>query len=254
MFTACSAWLGMLISAGILIPLGRRFKWDRDVVIVVVVLAGLGNTAFLGMILVDLLLDHGRLPYAIIFDQLGSFIVLSIACPVALAIAEAGRQNADHSKVSISYWNIARRILVFPPFICLLAALVIPIEWLAKLINDPVDLIAITLLPMSMLVVGLQFRFHIEKTQITPVINALLIKMVLFPAIVFALGLALDIPIKIFEASVLQAAMPPMVTPTVFLITAGLAPRLAAALLSYGTLIAAATLPLIAMLLRNNLL
>jgi malate permease and related proteins len=75
----------------------------------------LGNTSFLGFPLCGALLGQSSIPLAAVYDQLGSFLLLSTVAPLALAKVSAGARPTPR--------QLAARVLLFPPFIALLLAL-----------------------------------------------------------------------------------------------------------------------------------
>lgn len=243
LFVVLSAWSAMAISTAVFIPLSRRMNWPREVTIVVVVLSGLGNTAFLGMALIKLLFDDSVLGFAVLYDQLGSFLVLSFACPLVLVLK-------GNSGERPSLLAIGKNVLTFPPFISLVVALTLPIAPVTEVLQAPLEWLGLSLLPLAILIVGLQFQLRVAPEYRFPIAASLMVKMFLVPVLVTLMGLSFGIPNQMFLAAVVQSAMPPMVTPAIFLISLNLAPRLTASILSLGTLISFVTIPAIAFLLN----
>ena len=243
LFAMSSAWVCMLISIAIFIPLGKVLNWERETILVCITLAGLGNTAFLGLALIEWLASDRVLAFAIIYDQLGSFIVLSLACPLILSLHKKTEER-------ISALSIAKSVVLFPPFLSLMIALTLPIEPITELLQTSLEWLGLSLLPIAMLVVGMQMSFKIKRSYLVPAAAALSYKMLAFPLLVFLFGAALSIESDILRASLLQSAMPPMVTPTIFLISLNLAPRFAAFMLGLGTILSFLTIPTIAFLLN----
>ena len=105
--TAAMAWLlfgcaWALFSCG-----GRLFRVDRETVGALIVVAGLGNTSFVGLPMIEAYFGKEYLGVGLIADQLGSFMVLS-----TLGIFVA----AYYSSGSVSPRQMARKVLMFPPF------------------------------------------------------------------------------------------------------------------------------------------
>ena len=242
-FVVISAWMSMALSCLIIVPLGRKLGWEREVIIVCVVLTGLGNTAFLGMAMIKLLFNDELLGFAVLYDQFGSFLLLSFLLPLVLALKGAA---GNHT----SLLTIGKNILFFPPFVSLIIALAVPISPITEFLKLPLEWLTLSLLPLSMLIVGMQFQLKIAKNHRVPIALSLTTKMLLIPALVAITGISFGIPKEIFQATVVQSAMPPMVTPAVFLISLNLLPRLAASILSLGTLLSFVTIPTIAFLLN----
>ena len=102
------AWAGAVL-------LGRLLHWSRERVGAVTLMAGLGNCTFIGYPMIEAL--HGRdgLALAVIADQLGLLFVLTVGA--TMVAASCSGRDAQPS-------GIAHRILVFPPFLAVLAGLV----------------------------------------------------------------------------------------------------------------------------------
>ena len=110
-------WVLLLSTAGVVLLVGRLLHWDRNVVGALLVVLPLGNTSFLGYPMVEAFYGDVGLPFAIIYDQAGSFLAL---VTYAAILAAWFNPNADTRP---SAGNILRKILLFPAFIALLLGL-----------------------------------------------------------------------------------------------------------------------------------
>ena len=108
-------WLVALPLIGAVVAFARRRGWPRDVVGALVMLVLYGNTSYFGFPMVRAFFGDGAMPYAIMFDQLGNFVMLAIFAPLILAHFNPVDKPAA--------WAMVRRIFGFPPFIALLVAL-----------------------------------------------------------------------------------------------------------------------------------
>ena len=210
----------------------------------VAMLMGLGNTAFLGLPLIALLLGEDYLVPAIIYDQFGSSMLLFIVLPVVVALLS----KSDSARVSI--WSIGKKILMFPPFVTLLLALLIPSTNTLGLLYPIFVAVAKTIAPLAMLVVGLQFYFRIERNYHVPILAVLCFRSLIAPLFVFAIGGALSVSSLHVYAAIMQSAMPPMITAVIILASEGIAARFVTSMLGVGTLVACVTLPLLSLLLN----
>lgn len=230
-------WFLMLLGAVLSYLLAKKFRWSRELVVAIIILIGLGNTAFLGVPIIEYLMDEKALLSAIVYDQLGSFIMLSV---IATSLIAAVGSNSE----KLSYIFVMKKIMQFPPFLSLVAALFLPVAFFTETVLDILGTFSVFLLPLAMLVIGLQFSFRIEKEFFLPVSVVLVSKMIVAPLFIFLLGQAFMLPEHIIKPSILQSAMPPMVTAAVLLVSSNVAPRFAATTLGIGTLLACFTLPL----------
>jgi predicted permease len=212
----------------------RVTQLSRPVLAALMLCVPLGNTSFLGFAMVEALLGASAVQYAVVYDQLGSFLVLSTygITMVALFSGE-GRPTVR---------AIALRIAKFPPFIALCVALMVPPS---ELLTGLVSRLGDTLVPLAMFAVGL--RLQLKPSALThgrELVFGLAVKMGLLPlamtGVLHLLGAEGD-PARVAR---LESAMPPMITAGALASMAGFAPELAAALVGYGILLGLLTLPL----------
>ena len=177
---------------------------------------------------------HQGLASGIIVDQLGSFLVLS-----TLGITFAGIYSTGRPGVG----DMAKRVLLFPPFIALLVALLlIPIEypeWLTIVLKRLSD----TMAPLALLAVGFQLRLgHLAGNGRNLAIG-LAFKLVLAPLVLFLLYVPLlGAHGQAIQITLFQAAMPPMITSAILATEHGLDPPLATLMVTVGLVISFATL------------
>jgi predicted permease len=117
--------------------------------------------------------------------------------------------------------------------------------------QNTIDALAATLVPLIMFAVGFQLKFSLDGERLSPLFSGLIIKLMLMPALVVLSCYWLGFSGKAVQASVFEAAMPPMISAGAIAMMAGLAPRLVAALVGFGLLLSFITLPLWAWLLHQ---
>ena len=110
-------WVGFLLAWFILRLVSDRLGFSREARIAITVAVGLGNTAFVGFPILEALLGPDALPYGIILDQLGTFLVLTAVGVSYLAYhQEEARQDeaqlSDKTRIaSVSLGSVLNRIL-----------------------------------------------------------------------------------------------------------------------------------------------
>ncbi|MDR6841696.1 AEC family transporter [Pseudoxanthomonas sacheonensis] len=213
----------------------RLFKFRRDEHAVLLLCVALGNTSFIGYPMVRALLGERALPYAVVYDQFGTFVLLSTFGLYVLA--KYAGDEAPTAKL------ILRRILKFPPVWALILGLTVmpeqPPQWIASALQKLAD----ALLPLVMLAVGLSIQLKLPRDEVKPLATGLLLKLVMMPALALALALLFGMRGGMLQVNALQSAMPTMISAGALAIAHNLAPRLAAALVGYGILLSLATLP-----------
>jgi predicted permease len=228
-------WLLGGLSALVVLAIGRAFRWPRETTWLLVLAVALGNTSFLGYPLVGALLGPDALPHAVVYDQFGTFIMMSSAGIAILARVGAGGDP--------SLGATLRRIVGFPPFIALIVALTLMPDAPPAPVAAVLGRLADALLPLVALAIGVQLRLRLPREDLAPLAVGLAGKLVLLPAAAWPLALLLGIEGTAFQVAVLESAMPTMITAMALAAAAGLAPRLAAALVGYGIVLSALTLP-----------
>ena len=225
---AAASWLLLRLVA-------PRLRLRRDEFGVLWLCTMLGNTSFLGYPMVQALLGPGALPYAVVYDQFGTFVMLSTLGLVVLA--HYGGDKPPTARM------IALRILRFPPVWALLAGLFLMPEHPPAGIAATLEQLAGVMLMLVMLAVGLTVQLRLPLDEVRPLALGLALKLVVLPALALALALSFGLTGDMRQVAVLESAMPTMVTAAALAISHRLAPRLAAALVGYGIVLALATLP-----------
>jgi predicted permease len=240
---ALTPWLVVLATWGLLRLAACRFHFRRDEYAVLLLCVGLGNSGFVGYPMVAALFGQESLAYAVIYDQFGTFLLLS-TFGLYVCAGYGGEATPGAG-------DILRRILRFPPAWALVAALTVmpeePPDWLAHGLKR----LAEAMLPLVMLAVGFSLRFQLPREEIRSLALGLGLKLLILPALVWAGSALAGMESGMLRVNVLETAMPPMITAAVLAIAHNLAPRLAAALVGYGILFAMLSLPLWAALLRR---
>ena len=110
---AAIAWIVMLSAMVLLMLLSRQQGWDEKTTGALLMVGVLGNTSFLGLGMVEGLLGTNHLSSAVAYDQLGTFLGLSVYG--SLVVSRYGAAN-------FSMKVIGNRLIRFVPFLALLAA------------------------------------------------------------------------------------------------------------------------------------
>jgi len=235
---AALPWVLLAITAGAVLLAARLWQLDRQITGALLVVLPLGNTSFLGYPMVEAFYGDTGLPFAIIYDQGGSFLALVTYA----AIVAAWFSPTAGSRPSAS--QILRRILLFPAFLAMLLGLALKGSSYPAFMELLLDSLAATLVPVVMIAVGFQLRLKLDSGQTAPLVLALGFKLLLMPALALGLLWVLQPQPLLTQVVVLQAAMPPMITAGTLAIGAALAPRFVAALVGLGLLGSFVTLPL----------
>lgn len=234
-----------VVALAVVAAAGRAFGWSREVKACLLLTAGLANTSFVGFPLIEALWGKPGLARAILVDQ-GQFLVLS---SLGMLAASAGR-GEGRPRVT----ELARRLLVFPPFLAFVAALALRAVPFPGLVVSLLDKLAALVVPLALFAVGWQLRFDPQSYRelAHPLALGLALRLVLAPLAVYLVvqrglglsGLAGDV-------AVAEAAMAPMITGALLAMQSELAPRLATAMVGVGVPLSLLTVPAWAWLLRG---
>lgn len=238
---AAVPWLLLLATLVAVGALSRWLKFRDGEHAALLLTVALGNTSFLGYPLTRALIGEHALPYAVVYDQFGVFLILSTFGLWVVARYGGGAFVDGHRPDAR---DMLLRIARFPPLWALVAGFTVmpaePPSWIAGGLQRLSD----ALLPLAMLTIGLSVRLTLPREELKPLTTGLLLKLVLMPALAVLLMPLLGLHGEMARASVLESAMPPMVTAGALAIAHNLAPRLAAAMVGYGVLLSLLTLPL----------
>lgn len=197
-------WALFALGALLFWIVGRAMQLPRASVGALTLVGGLGNTSFVGLPMIETL--HGRdgLGLGLLIDQLGSYLALSTLGVVAAAMyASSGRVSAA---------TMLRKVLTFPPFVAMVAALLLAPIHFAPAVDAALARIGETVAPLALISVGLQLRFEALRQNVRLLGLGLGYKLLVCPALVVILLWLQDAaPVMSSRVSVIEAAMPPMI-------------------------------------------
>lgn len=235
-------WALLLCVAGIVLGLARYFNWSKQIVGALLIVVPLGNTSFLGFPMIEGFYGAEGMPYAVIYDQLGTFIALVIYTTIIAAMY-------GQSDTQVSWSRIALKILTFPAFVALLIALAIKGQTYPAIAQQVIDNLSGTLVPVVMISVGFSLKLQLDSQHRTPLFAGLTIKLILMPLIALLMWHSVGQDNLAVTVSVFASAMPPMISAGAVAMMAGLAPELVSALVGMGFIISLVTLPILHWLL-----
>jgi len=231
-----SAWGLFALSSLAVILVGYWAHWRREIVGALLFTVPYGNTSFLGVPFTQAFFGEPGLPYTLLYDQVGSFLILSTVGVVMLAFYTSQHASPGY---------IAKRILTFPAFVALLVSFfLIGIHyppWLAM----PLKILSASLAPTAMLAIGLQLKLRFASHEIQPFLFAMLVKLIAAPALLLLLFLLLGQHDVSARVSVFEAGMAPMVSSATMAILANLNRQFTASVLGYGIVLSFGTLPVL---------
>lgn len=232
-------WLLLPLMVAIVIAMTRNHPLHVRAALLLVI--PLGNTSFVGIPIIHSLLGEEAIPYLLMYDQFGTFLMLSLYGSAVIARYESG---VFHARL------IVRKLLLFPPFLILLFAL--GYGEMPQTLQPYLETLASTLVPLALVSVG--YTLKIGGDIDYPLFaKALGLKLLVMPLIAFWILYVMGTDPLALKTGVLESGMPAMITAGALAIASGFAPALSAALVGYGILVSLLTLPLIAYAMEHFL-
>src|SRR5690625_1370405 len=214
-----ATWLVMALTAFLVWLTARWLRWSRSVTGAMLLIVPLGNTSFMGIPLIEALLGTEALPYAILYDQFGTVIALN-TYGVLVAAWYGGQKPA--------WSSLLKTIVTFPPFgaFCVAMAVVLSPWQFPQWWSSATERIALSMAPVVMVAVGLQWHLRLERQTAVPLAAGLILKLAVVPALVLGVFIFLGLDSLAAHTVVLQAGVPVMVAAGLLAISHNLAPRL----------------------------
>lgn len=231
-----SLWLVFLVPAGFAWLRLRKKPQHRETYGALALTAGLCNTAFVGLPLLEALGGKEALGPAAVVDQLGAFFALYfLAMPFAASLA-------GH-KTTFAQW--VRKLAKSPSLIALALAFLLQGVAVPAPVETVLTRLADMMSPLALASVGWQLDLSALAGNGKRIALGLAWKLVLAPAMVLGLLLLVRGELGLTERVVVaQAAMAPMVTAGVVASDNRLSPGLAAAMIAVGVPLCLVTVPL----------
>jgi predicted permease len=229
-------WILFAISSAVFVGLARVMKLSAGTTGALIITAGLANTSFVGLPMIETFYGTKDLSTGILIDQLGTYLVLSTAGITVACLFSSG---------TASRRDIVKRIVTFPPLIALaLAFLLTPLdypEWLSGLLRRLGD----TLAPLALVSVGFQLRLDQLDGNRAPLGIGLGFKLVLGPLLVAMLYIGLlSRHGEMTRVTLFEAAMGPQIGGAIVAMQYGLNPALITLMVGIGIALSFVTLPL----------
>lgn len=226
MLTAAMAWLLFGMAWGLFHLLARPLGLASRTVGALVLVAGLGNTSFVGLPMIEAYYGKEFLGIGIIADQLGSFMALSTLGILAATIYSSGDASPR---------QMLRKIILFPPFQALLLALLLrPLPfppWMVTILEK----LGGTLTPLALVSVGFQLQFGGLRQVLKPMSAGLCYKLLLGPLLIYLLYVVLlGAGGEVIRVTIFEAAMAPMITAGIIAIDHDLDPPLVGMMVGIG--------------------
>ncbi len=243
LFVLLTGWLTIIFSIFLSFVIGKLLKLDKKSLASFVMMSSFGNTSFLGFPYQMAFFGEEGIRYAVIFDQLASFLPVVLLSPFILAYGTGKGAKIDLKKV-----------ITFPPFIALVFSFFIRFSgvYIPEYVLGSLNLLGMTVIPLALFSVGVNLKFSSIGKFKVPIFLVLFIKMLFVPVIVVFLLKILGVELNIvWKSGILEIAMPPMVLASILVIGANLNREIATGSVALGIIISFLTVPFIIFLVER---
>ncbi len=223
---AATPWIGAVLAILVIVPLCRALGWTSQRTGALLLVAGWGNTSFVGLPMIAAFAGSQWLGLGIVIDLFGSYLALSTLGLAIASIASAGKFD----------WRfVIRRVVTFPPFIAIIVAFATnhlgrP-EWFTQITSALAD----TLTPIALTAVGFALRLDRVSGRLAALGVGLGFRLVVAPLAIVLMYLALrGTGDPVAKVAMLEMAMPPMLGASIIAIDNDLEPDLVALVIGVG--------------------
>lgn len=222
------AWIGFAFSFLFFSIIGNYFGWSKKLIGFLIIVAGLGNTSFVGFPIIQALYGERGLETAIIVDQPGSFVVMATLGIITAALFSKGKPD---------FKLISQKILFFPPFVAFAIACLMNLfqqDFFTEL-QLVFQKLGATVSPIALVSVGLQLKIERQSKHWNFLALGLFFKLMVTPALFLILyKIILQGDSLAIDVSIMEAAMAPMITGAILASNYGLKPKLSTMMVGIG--------------------
>lgn len=218
-------WFGAYSFISIYSKLNNLNNIDKATLILT---SGLTNTSFLGFPMVSAYLGENNISIAIILDQINFLVFSSFGLIISISAHE-------HNK--LYFTKIFLKIIKFPPFIGFILAFILPYIIEIKLFEPLIDKLSNTVSPLALFSIGLQLNISEWREQIKNISVGLAYKLLIAPFLIFVFASIIKVQGNIFNVSVLESSMPPLISSYILIDEYKLNSKLANLMIGLGIII-----------------
>ena len=222
------AWASIVLCMLVAYIIARLYKLSNKDLRTFLLVSSFGNTAFLGYSYAFSYFGQEGLQIAIIYDNLGSFLMVSF---LGVMVA-SGKPDL-------------KKVLLFPPFVGLVLGFVFKGIPLHPSLEEAINFVDLSTLPVILFALGLSINLSSIRDHLKLSLLALLIKVSVSVFAVSLIGRFMELSPVAFKVSLLESAMPPMVFSAVLALRYNLNPNLAFASVGLGMVLSFLYVPVV---------
>jgi predicted permease len=222
------AWASIVLCMSVAYIIAQLFRLSNKDLRTFLLVSSFGNTAFLGYPYAFSYFGQEGLQIAIIYDNLGSFLMVSF---LGVMVA-SGKPDL-------------KEVLLFPPFLGLVLGFVFKGIPLHPSLEKALNFVDHSTLPVILFALGLSINLNGIRDHLKLSLLAILIKVCVSVLAVFLVGRFMELSPVAFKVSLLESAMPPMVFSAVLALRYNLNPNLAFATVGLGMVLSFLYVPVV---------
>ena len=222
------AWVSIVLCMLVAYIIAWLYKLSNKDLRTFLLVSSFGNTAFLGYPYASSYFGQEGLQIAIIYDNLGSFLMVSF---LGVMVA-SGKPDL-------------KEVLLFPPFLGLVFGFVFKGIPLHPSLEKALNFVADSTLPVILFALGLSLNLSGIRDHLKLSLLAILIKVSVSVFAVYLVGRFIELSPVAFKVSLLESAMPPMMFSAVLALRYNLNPNLAFASVGLGLVLSFLYVPLV---------
>jgi predicted permease len=222
------AWASIVLCMSMAYIIAWLYKLSNKDLRTFLLVSSFGNTAFLGYPYAFSYFGQEGLQIAIIYDNLGSFLMVSF---LGVMVA-SGKPDL-------------KEVLLFPPFLGLVLGFALRGIPLHPSLDKALDFVALSTLPVILFALGLSISLSGIRDNLKFSLLAILIKVSVSVFAVYLVGRFMEPSPVAFKVSLLESAMPPMMFSAVLALRYNLNPNLAFASVGLGMALSFLYVPLV---------
>lgn len=231
-----ASWLMFGLAVAFFCAAARMWRLSRETTGALILTAGLANTSFVGLPMIEAFFGRHGMGLGLVIDQLGSYLILAT---FGILVA------SGYSGTGFNPRHVARKVFTFPPLWAIVAALALrPFEypdWLNTLLHRLGDMVA----PLALLSVGCQLRLAGINGNAAKLGLGLAFKLVIAPLVLAALFVGLlEAEGEAVRITLFETAMPPMIGAAIVAMEHKLDPPLITLMVGIGIPLSFLTLPI----------
>jgi predicted permease len=222
------AWVSIVLCMLVAYIIARLYKLSNKDLRTFLLVSSFGNTAFLGYPYAFSYFGQEGLQIAIIYDNLGSFLMVSF---LGVMVA-SGKPDL-------------KEVLLFPPFLGLVFGFAFKGIPLHPSLDKALDFVAPSTLPVVLFALGLSISLNGIRDNLKFSLLAILVKVSVSVFAVSLVGRFMELSPIAFKVSLLESAMPPMMFSAVLALRYNLNPNLAFASVGLGMVLSFLYVPFV---------